>query len=488
MNQRKNRTQQTAAARAGISERTARRIEKGESGTPRDMRHWRTRTDPLEEVWSEVIEPLLVNEPALKPVTLLEHLEATQPDVDWRPRRRTLERRIRRWRAEQGPEQAVMFPQEHPPGRMGLSDFTDANDLDVRIAGVPLPHRLYHFTLACSRWQHAEVILGGESFVALAEGLQNALWALGGAPEIHRSDSLSAAYRNLNTETAEDLTARYHDLCSAYGMSPSRNNRGEGHENGSVESAHNHLKTALSQAFLLRGSREFEDLAAYRCFVAELVGRRNARRRAALEAEMPYLRRLPERRTDAFEETVVTVTSSSAFTLRRVFYTVPSQLIGHRLKVRLFDDRLECFLGTQSVLTLQRGRSNGRGQRCHVIDYRHIIHSLKRKPMALANLSYRDALLPGDSWRRTWDALVETADIATACKTMVGLLALAHEQACERALDAILQRCLDDMQVPDLSELQARFTPASGPPPGVDVELPAASVYDRLLPAQGAWV
>lgn len=487
MNQRKKRTQETAAACAGISERTARRIEKGESGKPREPRSWRTRADPLEDVWSDVIEPLLVNEPELTPVTLLEHLEATQPDVDWRPRRRTLERRVRRWRAEHGPAQSVMFPQNHPPGRMGLSDFTDANDLGVRVGGAPLPHRLYHFTLACSRWQHAEVVLGGESYVALAEGLQNALWALGGVPEIHRSDSLSAAYRNLDAGTAEDLTTRYRDLCRDYGMAPSRNNRGEGHENGSVESAHGHLKTALLQALLLRGSRDFEDLGAYRRFVAELVGLRNARRRAALTAELAHLRPLPIRRTDAFEEAVVTVTSSSAFTLRRVFYTVPSQFIGHRLKVRLFDDRLECFLGTQSVLTLTRGRATGKGQRCHVIDYRHVIHSLKCKPMALANLSYRDALLPGDSWRRTWEALVAKADIAIACKTLVGLLALAHEQACERALEDVLQQFLEAGQLPDIKALQARFKPASAPPPTVDVQLPAAAIYDELFLTQGAW-
>lgn len=487
MTYRKQETQQTAAARAGMSERSGRRIEKGEAGGSRPPRRWRTREDPLAAVWDAVLVPLLERHADLKSVTLLEHLEATEPAVDWRPHRRTLERRVRRWRAQQGPPQAVMFPQQHPPGRMGLSDFSEASDLGVTVAGEPLSHRLYHFTLAHSRWQHAEVVLGGESYVALAEGLQNALWALGGVPGIHRTDSLSAAYRNLDAATAKDLTVRYEALCRDYGMTPSRNNRGEGHENGAVESAHGHLKTALAQALLLRGSHDFESVGAYRRFVAELVGQRNARRHAAVEAELAALLPLPAQRSDDFEEAVVMVTSSSAFTLRRVFYTVPSQLIGHRLKVRLFDDRLECFLGAEPVLTLRRGRPGGSSRRGHVVDYRHVIHSLKRKPMALAQLSYHDELLPGPIWRRTWDALVAAQDLRAASRTMVGLLALAHEQACERALTGELEQLLMAGSLPCLDTLKAHFTAEPTPLPGVIVQLPPATSYDCLLPQCGAW-
>src|ERR1700720_2366017 len=143
-----------------------------------------------------------------------------------------------RGRALNGAEQDVIFRQEHPPGRVGLSDFTDMGDHGVSIAGVPLDHRLYHFRLAFSGWEHAHVVLGGESFVALAEGLQNALWALGRAPLQHRSDSLSAAFRNLDVDTRQDQTRRYEALCAHYRMEPTRNNRGLAHENGSIESPH----------------------------------------------------------------------------------------------------------------------------------------------------------------------------------------------------------------------------------------------------------
>ena len=235
---------------------------------------------------------------------------------------------------------------------MGQSDFTDMVGLGVTIAGEPFDHRLYHFRLAFSGFEHGHVVLGGESFVALAEGLQNALWSLGGVPEQHRSDSLSAAFCNLDREAQEDLTRRYAELCAHYGMTPSRNNPGIAHENGSIESAHGHLKNVLNDELLLRGSREFADLSAYRRFVDEVVGRRNARNRKRIEIERTVLKQLPERRTTDYEEARVQVTSSGGFMLRRVFYSVPSRLIGHRLNVHLYDDRLECFLGSTQLLTL----------------------------------------------------------------------------------------------------------------------------------------
>src|SRR6195256_7063068 len=187
-----------------------------------------------------------------------------------------MERRMRAWRALAGPERDVIFRQEHAPGQLGLSDFTDTSELGVTVAGVVLDHRLYHFRLVFSGFAHAHVVLGGESYVALAEGLQNALWGLGGAPREHRSDSLSAAFRNLTREAREDLTRRYDALCAHYGMDPTRNNRGMAHENGAIESSHGHLKKAVKDALLMRGVNDFDDLTSYRRFIDEVVSRKNA--------------------------------------------------------------------------------------------------------------------------------------------------------------------------------------------------------------------
>jgi hypothetical protein len=273
MNLHRTHARQTAAARAGFSTSTGARLDAAfrmpsQTQPPRSRR----LPDPLAAFWESEILPLLRATPGLRPITVLREMQRRHAGFS-DDLRRTLERRIRLWQALYGPERDVIFRQEHPPGQQGLSDFTDTAELGVAIAGVRLEHRLYHFRLAFSGWEHVRVVLGGESFVALAEGLQNALWALGGAPAEHRSDSLSAAFRNLERDAVEDLTRRYEALCAHYGMIPTRNNPGVAHENGAIEGPHAHLKMALQQALLLRGSGDFADLDAYRRFVDEVVGR-----------------------------------------------------------------------------------------------------------------------------------------------------------------------------------------------------------------------
>ncbi|MGA0828288.1 MAG: IS21 family transposase [Gemmobacter sp.] len=469
-----------AAAKAGFSTATAYRIERdprphSSRTTPRGRR----RPDPLAPIWESEVVPLLQSAPGLRPIAVFEEVRRRHPELGAGVRR-TLERRIRAWRALHGPEQEVIFRQIHHPGRQGLSDFTDMRDLAVTIAEQPLDHRLYHFRLPYSGFEHAHVVLGGESYVALAEGLQNALWALGGAPLEHRSDSLSAAFRNLGRDAQEDLTRRYDALCAHYGRPPSRNNPGIAHENGVIESAHGHLKAAIADALLLRGARDFPDLSAYRAFVDEVVGRHNARIAPRIALERDALQNLPAQRTADHEEAVVTVTSSSGFTLRKVFYSVPSRLIGHRLRVRLFDDRLEVFLGSTQQFTLPRGRSHSDGRHGHVVDYRHVIHSLRRKPMALLGLVYRDCLFPRAAYARAFEAMRAALPDRMACRLTVELLALAHERACEAELAGLIETELDAGRLPDMAVLRAHFVPDAAALPAVTIHHPALSAYEGL--------
>jgi transposase InsO family protein len=469
-----------AAARASISIATAYRIDKdprlpSQNKPPRGRR----RPDPLAEVFDAAVVPMLESAPDLRPVAIFEELQRRYPDLQDNVRR-TLERRIRGWRALHGAEREIVFRQVHEPGRMGLSDFTEMGDLAVGVAGVLLDHRLYHFRLAYSGFEHAHVILGGESYVALAEGLQNALWALGGAPREHRSDSLSAAFRNLNRAAREDLTTRYDALCGHYGMEPSRNNRGVAHENGSIESPHGHLKSAIRDALLLRGSGDFADLGAYRRFIDEIMSRKNARNAKRIAAERATLQLLPLNRTCDYEDTFAFVTSSGGFTLKKVFYTVPSRLVGHRLRVKLYDDRLDLLIGGTVLMTLERGRAGPNGKHGHVVDYRHVIHSLRRKPMALLNLVYRDQLFPREAYRLMFERLRERLTDRLACKTIVELLSLAHDRACEAELAGILTESLDADQLPDLAALRRRFAPDPSQLPEVLVELVPLSVYETL--------
>ncbi|MBK79587.1 MAG: IS21 family transposase [Gammaproteobacteria bacterium] len=474
-------TPTAAAAKAGFSPATAYRLEANvQLPSQRKTARSRRRPDPLAGIFDEEVVPMLRNAPGLRAVTIFEELMRRHPELT--PMiRRTLERRVRAWRALYGPEQEVIFRQVHRPGRLGLSDFTDMNDLAITTGGVPLDHRLYHFRLVYSGFEHAHVVLGGESFVALAEGLQNALWTLGGAPTEHRTDSLSAAFKNLDQAARDDLTSRYEALCAHYGMTPSRNNRGVAHENGSVESAHGHLKGAIRDALLMRGSRDFDSLAAYRAFIDELISRHNARKRCAIDVERDMLLALPRQRTQDFEEALVRVTSSGGFALRKVFYTVPSRLIGHQLRVRVFDDRLELFIGATALMTLPRGKAAANGKRGHVVDYRHVIHALRRKPMALLNLVYRDQLFPRDAYRRTFEVLLAELGDRAASRRMVELLSLAHDRGCEAELAAELEALLETGQLPDMAALRERFGPDPAALPHIHVPLGSLADYEALL-------
>ncbi len=481
-----NHSQRTSAARAGFSERTARRFDADPTlPSNRNIVHGRTVADPLEGFWEDDLLPLLDKDSALQAVTLLRHLQSQHPSAFPDDRiRRTLERRVRQWRALKGPERDIIFRQTPEPGSMAQSDFTHADELDVTIAGQPFAHLLYHFVLVYSRWEHVGVVLGGESFTALAENLQQALWSLGGVPQNHRTDSLSAAFRNLTVDQREDITQRYDAFVGHYGMQASRNNRGEAHENGAVESQNRHLKMAIRQALILRGSRDFASIEDYRRFVDLAVARRNRQRAGAVQAERAHLKPLPQRRTTDFTETVVPVTRTGGFLVKNIFYSAPSQLIGQRLRVHVYDNRIEAFVGGTLVVSHPRARGRGDGHRVHVINYHHVIHALRRKPQALWNSIYRDSLFPRTEYAQTWKVLQRDLPRRDACRRMVDLLFIAHEQACEAELAQLLSADLDAGRLPDPEALTSRLAPRHmALPSDVAVAHPSLDSFDALLGA-----
>lgn len=297
-------TQVVAAAHAGISERSARRVEQGRER--RKERDWRTRVDAFEAVWDSEVVGRLEAHPQLSATTLLEDLQERYPGQYPDGLRRTLQRRVKQWKALHGEAKAVMFRQRHAPGHQGISDFTQLKRVAVRVQGEVLIHLLYHFRLVYSGWCYVKVVLGGESFTALAEGLQEALWRLGATPREHRTDSLSAAYRNLSADERADVTQSYAALCEHYEMHASRNNRGISHENGAIEGPHGHLKRRIEQALTLRGTCDFDTVADYQQWLeSAVVGKLNRRANLLVETERAHLRALPVHRTRDYSEVVV---------------------------------------------------------------------------------------------------------------------------------------------------------------------------------------
>lgn len=467
----------SAAAKAGMSEPTARKYARTgvmPSSTTRP-RSWRTRVDPFAEVWPEV-ETWLRRDAGLEAKTIWAELNRRHGDRFGTGQLRTLQRRLRTWRAHRGPQREVFFPQVHRPGEQAQSDFTDMGALQIRIGGEPFPHLLYHFVLTYSNWE-AAMICPSESFESLSAGLQGALWRLGGVPGDHRTDNLSAATHELAGSRGRDFTTRYRALLDHYGLRASRNFPGNAHENGDVESANGGLKRAIDQRLRLRGSRSFATRTAYEAFLESCIAARNAGRAERLEIERAVLRPLPCRPLPAYREEYATVSRASVIRVGKRTYMVPSRLIGHRLRVRLHAEYLELEHGGVVVGRLERLVGTQRER----IDYRQIVHTLVRKPGAFRRYAFREALFPTLAYRRAYDALL-AADDARADLEYVRILHLAATDG-ERAVQEALERALADEGVPTYEWVREAVRGPRTPTgvPSMAVLTPDLGVYDRLL-------
>jgi len=325
----------TAAAKAGMSEKTARKYLKA-GKLPKQMRPertHRTREDPFETVWPDEIKKMLEKDPGLSATTIFDYLLEKNPGKFQEGQLRTLQRKIKDWRAVEGPAKEVFFPQDHRPGVQCQSDFTCMNSLGVQIADQPYDHIFYHFVLSCSKWEWGKVCFS-ETLEALREGLQDALWRLGGVPGEHRTDNLGAAIKNF--EGRKEFNASYQGLVDHYRMKPSRNYPGNSHENGCVEQSHYRLKLAVEQNLILRGSRNFETREAYQEFLEEIMVKRNKTRSDRFAEEVKTLQALPDRRLEDYTELAgVRVSTFSTISVRKNVYSVSSQLIGSKVNVRI---------------------------------------------------------------------------------------------------------------------------------------------------------
>jgi hypothetical protein len=475
-------TQADAAYIAEISERTGQRIESGRHRPNQGkVSEVPNAPDPLAGVWENELEPMLRRDPRLKPMTLFEYLQDKYP-AQYPQVLRTLQRRVQTWKALHGPSPEVMFELRHEPGMMGISDFTELKGITVTIGGQPFEHLLYHYRLTYSGWQYAQIIQGGESFIGLSEGLQNALELSGGVPKQHRTDSLSAAYRNMGGHRNKALTRLYDELCDRYRMQPTRNNTGIAHENGAIESPHGHLKNRIEQAIYLRGSADFESQGEYRVLIENAVAGLNRQCQQKFEIEKQHLQPLPKYRVADYELLTARVSSRSTIEVRCVLYTVPSRLIGRQLELHLYHDRIVGYLGNQLVVELPRIRvidPDKRRGRC--INYRHIIEGLRRKPRAFIYCTWQEDLIPTTQFRERWEELKAQFDLDTAAVLMVEALYIAGTQDKETAVADYLEQELK-AQTLSLKRLQQQFKQdGSEGLPQLNIEQHDLASYDELL-------
>ena len=432
-------TQELAAAKAGMDVKTARKYLAGGKlpSEEKPERPWRTRHDPFERVQQEIQEQIKAH-PGLEAKTIFEALQRKYPGEFGDGQLRTLQRHLKRWRATEGPGREVFFTQQHVPGRLGQSDFTYMSELAITIGGQSFAHMLYHFVLTYSNWEDATLCYS-ESFESLSEGLQNALWELGGVPLGHRTDRLSTAVNNMSDE--KEFTGRYEALLRHYRMNGEKIQAGKANENGDIEQRHHRLKRAIDQALLLRGSRDFASVTDYKQFLRLMLVRLNAGRRERLKVEMQYLKALPDGRLDSAKRVRVKVDSGSVIYVDRNVYSVHSRLIGEQVEARLSSETMEVWYAGQMIERLPRLRGRGK----HRVDYRHIIDWLVRKPGAFENYRYRDELFPTSRFRMAWDALRDLVP-GRANRCYLEILQLAAKEG-EALVDGALRALLEEGEI-----------------------------------------
>ena len=481
-------TQVSCAAKTGFSTRSAYTIEHGAHHTqhPKKRRDYKTRSSFLDEIWEKELVYKLNQNPELQPKTLLIYLQRTYKDESGLPlyddsHLRTLQRRVAHWKALNGPAKDVIFPQVHSPGVQSLSDFTHMDRSCITIRGVVFKHMFYHFRLVYSKWSYVKVIQSGESFQALSQGLQEALFSLGGSTQEHRTDSLSAAFKNLSAEAKEDVTGQYEALCAHYGMIPTRNNKGVSHENGSVESSHGHIKNRIAQELLLRGSHDFDSVSDYEAWVQTIVLHMNKRIAKNLAIEKLSLQPLPQLKVADYESTSIKVSSLSVIIVKNMTYSVPSRLAGHTLTLHLYQQTIEAYLGGHLVLSWPRKYRQEANSR-YVMDYRHIIHALIRKPRAFRFCQYQNEILPNETYRHIWRHLDTIMSREVAPKSILRLLKLAADYDCEEQLGQHVQSLIEHQKPIDIGLIESLFNGSNPRLPKLDYQQHALSDYDAYIP------
>lgn len=469
-------TRQTvAAAKAGMDEKTARKyVNAGKLPSEIKTEHtWRTRTDPFDQHWEEVREKLCEN-PGLEAKTLFEDLQRRYPGNFSDGQLRTLQRRVKRWRATEGPSKEVFFPQLHRPGELAQSDFTHMGKLGITINKQAFDHLIYHFVLTYSNWETGSICYS-ESFESLSEGLQAALWELGGVPRSHQTDRLTAAVHNALHQ--EEFTQRYQALLRHYGLAGRKTQAARPNENGDVEQRNHRLKRAVQQALLLRGSFDFDSIDEYRLFLCNLFARLNRGRRERFLEEQRVLHNLPQRRLESCTRLEVSVGRTSTIRVNNNTYSVESRLIGETLQVQLFADHLDLYYAQKLVDTLPRLRGKNR----HLINYRHLIDQLQRKPGAFENYRYREEMFPGSCFRVAYDELKDRHTQQVAAREYLKILAMAAKESETAVTAALTELCGRQPITAQAVEKLVRTQQLPSPVTDVGVVAVDLASYDCLL-------
>jgi hypothetical protein len=429
--------------RSGMNRKTAAKyIRKRQlpSNIPQ-IRNWRTREDPLNFIWEKALV-FLKDSPDLEAKSLFEHLLEQHPDQLVESHLRTFQRRVKSWRLLAGKEMEVFFDQNRKPGECMQLDWTDMNALNIIVAGERYLHKLAHLVLPYSNYEGA-VRSRSESILSIKKVLRHFLYSLNATPVTLQVDNSSAATHQIKrTGSERDFNDDLVKIADYYGFSLRSTNISCPNENGDVESLNGHIKRRIKQALLLRGSPSFDSMENYDHFLQMVFDKANKPRIKKLQEELLVMKAIPENPLPEYQEMYVTVRSGSTVNIKKVTYSVPSRLIGSVLKSKIYETKIALYAGTSLVHEMPRML----GDRGQVINYRHIIHSLIRKPAAFKNYRYREELYPTEIFRAGFDELIAVHGDRNGCLEYLRILKLAAETI-ESEVESALLLLLENIDV-----------------------------------------
>ena len=469
--------QYQAADAAGISSKTAHKYLKGgKLPSQCKVEHtWPTRKDPFVDDWAFIEQVMEDTQATLEAKTIFEYLQRAYPGKYHNGQLRTLQRRIKAWKALYGPSKEVFFSQHYDPGQWACSDFTSMNKLNITIVRQPFKHIFYHFVLCYSNWQAGRICFS-ESFESLSLGIQDALWKLGGVPSLHRTDNLTSAVHKVGHP--DIFTDKYRGLAKHYHFESSKTNPASPHENGDVEKSNDLFKKAVDQSLIIRGSRDFDTVEQYKQFLQKIIDRMNQNCHKRFAEEIEVLKELPDRRYDDYETRTCKVGRGGTFRLLHNTYSAHSRLVGETVKVRVYADKLEIWYAQRHIETLPRLR----GENGHYINYRHHIDILVRKPGAFENYCYKDDLFPTSLFRIAYDILRDTCSIRQASKKYLKILELAAKEN-ESLVNEALRLLINLEETMSFEKVKEFIDSKQKPPEPTDVYIESVdnNYYDMLL-------
>jgi transposase len=414
-----------SALKTGMDRKTASKYLK-QSTLPSELsteRNWRTCEDKLQAIWPHA-EEFLKESPDIEAKALFEHLMEAHPDKLEELQLRTFQRRIKQWRIKHGDNQEVFFDQITTPGKLAQLDWLDMNKHQIEINGEIYKHKLIHFTLNHSNIESV-TICRSESILSIKKGLRDFLYrVVGKAPVILQVDNSSAAtHRPEKNKKDRVFNEEYLQILNYYGIKAQKNNVGKPNENGVVESQNGHLKNKIKQALLIRGSNNFGSNGEYELFINNIIDKANVKRKEKFQEELPFLNEIPTGPLPEYQEEYITIRNRSTVNIKKVTYSVPSRLIGSKLKAKIFECQIDLFSGVDLVHSMPRVL----GDRGLVIDYRHIIHSLIKKPGAFESYKYREELYPTENFKKAFDHLNKNKNERQATIEYLRILKLAAD-------------------------------------------------------------